>query len=196
MMSSSNLLKGIATGIAATLFATAAWASDAHVAPMTEFAKSTVKQWVSNDLVVQAIKAQNAKHAGLTEADIDKMDKDWIAQTGASSKPMIDAVLANPVSQYLKQQQEASGGLVTEIFVMDNLGLNVGQSEITSDYMQGDEAKWQKTFLVGPDVIFVDEVEMDESTQAFQSQVSMSIVDPATGEVIGAITVGVNVDAL
>ncbi len=196
MMSSSNLLKGIVTGIAATLFATAAWASDAHVAPMTEFAKSTVKQWVSNDLVVQAIKAQNAKHAGLTAADIDKMDKDWIAQTGASSKPMIDAVLANPVSQYLKQQQDAAGGLVTEIFVMDNHGLNVGQSEITSDYMQGDEAKWQKTFLVGPDVIFVDEVEMDESTQVFQSQVSMSIVDPATGEVIGAITVGVNVDAL
>jgi hypothetical protein len=196
MMSSSNLLKGIVSGIAATLFATAAWASDAHVAPMTEFAKSTVKQWISNDLVVQAIKAQNAKHAGLTEADIDKMDKDWRAQTGASSKPMIDAVLGNAVSQYLKQQQDAAGGLVTEIFVMDNLGLNVGQSEITSDYMQGDEAKWQKTYLVGPDAIFVDEVEMDESTQAFQAQVSMSIVDPATGEVIGAITVGVNVDAL
>jgi hypothetical protein len=196
MMSSSNLLKGIVSGIAATLFATAAWASDAHVAPMTEFAKSTVKQWISNDLVVQAIKAQNAKHAGLTEADIDKMDKDWRAQTGASSKPMIDAVLGNAVSQYLKQQQDAAGGLVTEIFVMDNLGLNVGQSEITSDYMQGDEAKWQKTYLVGPDAIFVDEVEMDESTQAFQSQVSMSIVDPATGEVIGAITVGVNIDAL
>jgi hypothetical protein len=196
MMSSSNLLKGIVSGIAATLFATAAWASDAHVAPMTEFAKSTVKQWISNDLVVQAIKAQNAKHAGLTEADIDKMDKDWRAQTGASSKPMIDAVLGNAVSQYLKQQQDAAGGLVTEIFVMDNLGLNVGQSEITSDYMQGDEAKWQKTYLVGPDAIFVDEVEMDESTQAFQSQVSMSVVDPATGEVIGAITVGVNIDAL
>ncbi len=195
-MNSSNLMKGIVAGIAGTLFATAAWASDAHVAPMTDFANSTVKQWISNDLVVQAIKAQNAKHVGLTPADIDKMDKDWIAQTGASSKPMIDAVLANPVSQYLKQQQEAAQGLVTEIFVMDNLGLNVGQSEITSDYMQGDEAKWQKTYLVGPDVIFIDEVEMDESTQAFQSQLSMSIVDPATGEVIGAITVGVNIDAL
>lgn len=195
-MNSSNLLKGIVAGIAGTLFATAAWASDAHVAPMTDFAKSTVKQWVSNDLVVQAIKAQNAKHAGLTEADIDKMDKDWRAQTGASSKPMIDAVLSNALSNFLRQQQDAAQGLVTEVFVMDNLGLNVGQSEITSDYMQGDEAKWQKTYLVGPDVIFIDEVEMDESTQAFQSQLSMSIVDPATGEVIGAITVGVNIDAL
>ena len=195
-MSSSNLLKGIVTGIAGTLLATAAWASDAHVAPMTDFAKSTVKQWISNDVVIQAVKTQNAKHAGLSQADIDAMDKDWRAQTGASSKPMIDAVLANAVSQYLKQQQDGTQGVVTEVFVMDNLGLNVGQSEVTSDYWQGDEAKWQKTYQAGADAIFIDEVEMDESTQAFQSQLSMSIVDPATGEVIGAITVGVNIDAL
>lgn len=196
MMSSSNLLKGIVTGIAGTLFATAAWASDAHVAPMTDFAKSTVKQWISDPAVVEAVKAQNAKHAGLSQADIDKMDKDWRAQTDAGSKPMIDAVLGNALSNYLRGKQEAAGGLVTEVFVMDNRGLNVGQSEITSDYWQGDEAKWQKTYSAGADAVFVDEVEMDESTQAFQSQVSMSIVDPATGEVIGAITVGVNVDAL
>jgi hypothetical protein len=196
MMSSSNLLKGIVTGIAGTLFATAAWASDAHVAPMTDFAKSTVKQWISNDVVIQAVKTQNAKHAGLSQADIDAMDKDWRAQTGASSKPMIDAVLGNALSNFLKQQQDGAQGVVTEVFVMDNLGLNVGQSEVTSDYWQGDEAKWQKTYQAGADAIFIDEVEMDESTQAFQSQLSMSIVDPATGEVIGAITVGVNIDAL
>ena len=195
-MSSSNLLKGIVCGIAGTLFATAAWASDAHVAPMTDYANSTVKQWIADNTVIQAVKAQNAKHAGLSQADIDSMDKDWRAQTDASSKPMIDAVLANALSGFLRQQQDAAGGLVTEVFVMDNHGLNVGQSEVTSDYWQGDEAKWQKTFQAGADAIFIDEVEMDESTQTFQSQVSMSIVDPATGEVIGAITVGVNIDAL
>jgi len=195
-MMSSNLMKGIVCGIAGTLFASAAWASDAHVAPMTDFAKNTVKQWISNDTVIQAVKAQNAKHAGLSQADIDNMDKDWIAQTDAGSKPMIDAVLGNALSQFLQQQQGAAGGVVTEIFVMDNRGLNVGQSEITSDYWQGDEAKWQKTYQAGANALFIDEVEMDESTQAFQSQLSMSIVDPASGEVIGAITVGINIDAL
>jgi len=195
-MSSTNLLKGVVLGIAGTLFASAAWASDAHVAPMTDFAKSTVKQWISDSTVIEAVKAQNAKHAGLSQSDIDNMDKDWRAQTDAGSKPMIDAVLGNALSGFLRQQQESSGGLVTEVFVMDNRGLNVGQSDVTSDYWQGDEAKWQKTFQAGADAIFVDEVEMDESTQTFQSQVSMAIVDPATGEVIGAITVGVNVDAL
>ena len=195
-MSSSNLLKGIISGIAGTLFATAAWASDAHVAPMTEFAKTTVKQWIADATIVEAVKAQNAKNAGLSQADIDNMDKDWRAQTDAGSKPMIDAVLSNAVSNFLRKQKDSTQGLVTEVFVMDNRGLNVGQSDVTSDYWQGDEAKWQKTYQAGADAIFIDEVEMDESTQTFQSQLSMSIVDPATGEVIGAITVGVNVDAL
>jgi hypothetical protein len=195
-MSSSNLLKGIVSGIAGTLFATAAWASDAHVAPMTDYANATVKQWVADNTVIQAVKAQNAKHAGLSQADIDNMDKDWRAQTDASSKPMIDAVLANALSNFLRQHKDASQGIVTEVFVMDNRGLNVGQSDVTSDYWQGDEAKWQKTFQAGANGFFIDEVEMDESTQTFQSQVSVSIVDPATGEVIGAITVGVNIDAL
>jgi hypothetical protein len=196
MMSSKNLLKGILSGLAGTLLATAAWASDAHVAPMTDYAKNTVKQWVANDTVIQAVKAQNAKHAGLSQADIDKMDKDWRAQTDAGSKPMIDAVLKNALSAYLVKQKNDAAGLVTEVFVMDNRGLNVGQSDVTSDYWQGDEAKWQKTYSAGPDAIFVEDVEMDESTQTFQSQLSMSIVDPATGEVIGAITVGINIDAL
>ena len=191
-----SFMKGIVAGLAGTLLATAAWASDAHVAPVTDFANSTVKQWIANDTVINAIKAQNAKHAGLSQADIDNMDKDWRAQTDASSKPMIDAVLGSALSAYLRDQKDSTQGLVTEVFVMDNRGLNVGQSDVTSDFWQGDEAKWKKTFLVGPDAMIIDEVELDESTQTFQSQLSMSITDQATGEVIGAITVGIDVEAI
>lgn len=167
-----------------------------HVGPVTEFAKSTVAQWVASPEVIAAVKAQNAKHEGLSQGDIDKLDKQWRAEVDGSSKPMIDEVLGNAVSKFLANIKEATGGMVTEIFVMDNRGLNVGQSDVTSDYWQGDEAKWQKTYSVGPDAIFVDEVEMDESTQTLQTQVSMSIKDPETNAVIGAITVGVNVEGL
>jgi hypothetical protein len=44
----------------------------------------------------------------------------------------------------------------------------------------------------GPDAVFVDEAEKDESTQMLQSQVSFTVVDPATWQTIGAITFGVN----
>ena len=76
---------------------------------------------------------------------------------------------------------------------MDGKGLNVGQSDVTSDYWQGDEDKWQKTFLAGAGAVHVSEVEFDESSQTYQSQFSMPIVDPATSTVIGAVTVGVDV---
>ena len=77
---------------------------------------------------------------------------------------------------------------------MDAVGLNVGQSDMTSDFWQGDEEKWQRTCLGAPDAVFIDEVEEDESTQQFQSQVSMAVADPESGTVIGCITVGIDVD--
>ena len=185
-----------AVTVLASLFAAPAVAEEPHVAPIREFAQSQVAKWVQNPSVLEAIKAQNSKHAGLTPADIEGLDQQWRSETGAGSQPLIDGVLNSALSQHLASLKAEQNGLVTEIFVMDNKGLNVGQSDVTSDYWQGDEAKWKETYLAGPDAIFVDEIEQDESTQVFQSQLSMAITDPASGEVIGAITVGVNVDDL
>jgi glycerol-3-phosphate dehydrogenase len=181
--------------IAAITFSGMAFA-DEFEAPMKKLAGSEISQWIKDPVLVNAIKAQNQKHASLTQADIDRLDKQWRAETGASAQPLIKAVLSNDLSKFLKAKKDAGNGLYTEIFVMDNKGLNVGQSDITSDYWQGDEAKWQKTYSVGPNAIHVSEVKKDESTQAFQGQLSMSVVDPANNQVIGAITVGINVEHL
>jgi hypothetical protein len=177
---------------AAALFSTSAMAEEAHVAPIQELVKSQVQAWLSNPEVINAVKAQNKKHAGLSQADIDSLDKKWRAETKASSKPMIDEVLSNALSKYLKKVEADAQGLYTEIFVMDNKGLNVGQSAVTSDYWQGDEAKFKKSY--GANAVFIDEIEQDESTQQFQSQVSVPITDG--GQVIGAVTIGINVDQL
>jgi hypothetical protein len=188
------------TLIAATalvaLTAFSATAQDAHVAPVTDYIETNVKPWLSDPVLVDAVKAQNAQNANLAQADIDALDKKWRAETEGSSKEMIDGVLGNALSQFLKAKQQEAGGLITEVFVMDNKGLNVGQSDVTSDYWQGDEDKWSKTYGAGPDAIFIDGAEKDESTQMLQSQGSIAIKDPASGEAIGAITVGINLDAL
>ena len=180
--------------VALTAFSAAA--QDAHVAPVTDYIETNVKPWLSDPVLVDAVKAQNAQNAGLAQADIDALDKKWRAETEGSSKEMIDGVLGNALSQFLKAKQQEAGGLITEVFVMDNKGLNVGQSDVTSDYWQGDEDKWSKTYGAGPDAIFIDGAEKDESTQMLQSQGSIAIKDPASGEAIGAITVGINLDAL
>lgn len=187
------LLGGVAL---VSLFAVApVLAEEAHVAPVTEYVNTNVKPWLSDPVIIDAIKAQNAANAALDQAAIDGLDQKWRAEVEADSHPMIDAVLANAISAFLKGKQDGSGGTITEIFVTDAKGLNVGQSDVTSDYWQGDEDKFTKSFGAGPDALFVDAAEKDESTQMLQSQASMTIVDE-TGKPIGAVTVGVNLDQL
>ena len=188
--------KFLVVALAVIFVAPAAYAAGEHDGAIRDLVESQIKGWVSDPVLVDAIKAQNSKHAGLSQADIDALDKKWRAETSASAKPMIDGLLGRDASQKLAERKNGGEGLFTEIFVMDNRGLNVAQSDATSDYWQGDEAKWKKTFLAGPGALFIDEVEFDESTQTFQAQASLSISDPDSGEAIGAITVGVNVELL
>jgi len=189
-------LKGLTLAVAMSgLMAGSAHAND-FAPQITELLNNQIKPWLSDPVVIDAIKAQNAETSGLSEGDIDALDKQWRAEADAGSGPLIDKTLANALSAFLKAKKDEAGGLYSEIFVMDGKGLNVGQSDVTSDYMQGDEAKWQKTYGAGPDAVFIDEVEFDDSSEQFQSQANTTIVDPATGQAIGAITIGINVEKL
>ena len=181
---------------AAAMMAKPAVAGGEHVPPVKEFIKDNVNSWLSDPQIIAAIKAQNAKHASLTNDQIIKLDKDWRAQVDAGTRPLIDKLLSSKLSKFLKSKKEESGGTITEIFVMDNKGLNVGQSDATSDYWQGDEAKWKKTYGVGPKALHISDPETDDSTQTLQSQASLTIADPATGKPIGAVTIGINLGEL
>lgn len=103
--------------------------------------------------------------------------------------------MGRDLSAFLSDQVAASGGRINEIFVMDALGLNVAASDVTSDYWQGDEDKYTKTFGVGSGAMFVDAIEFDESAQSYQGQISISLTDPASGQVVGAMTIGLNAEA-
>ena len=151
--------------------------------------------WVQDPAVVSAIEAQNAEYADISQDKIDAMDQQWRGEKEAGGGPMIDKVLNNTLSKFLKSTKEESGGLIAEVFVMDQNGLNVGQSDPTSDYWQGDEGKFQKSYGSGPDGVLIDEVEFDDSSESYISQVSRTIVG-ADGKPIGAVTIGVNVENL
>ena len=179
---------------AALVLSTAADADYAHAPILRDLVASKLRQIAQDPSIVSAIAAQNLETASLTQADIDKLDKEWRAETKTADKPLIAKIEGRPVSAYLANTVQQGHGLITEIIVMDDKGLNVGVSSTTSDYWQGDEDKWAKTFEVGPDAIFVDDIERDESTQMLQAQVSFTIVDPATHAAIGAITFGINMD--
>ncbi len=171
-------------------------AGDIHVEPVTAYVEANIRAWIEDPVIIEALKSQNVRHAHLTQTAIDDLDATWRTEFASDVHPLIDTVVGNPLSTFLEDKQIASGGVITEIFVMDAKGLSAGESEISSDYWQGDEPKWQKTYLAGSSTLFVDVAEKDESTQMLQSQASLTISDPQTGRPIGAITIGINLDAL
>lgn len=190
------MIKTFAAATAAiALMCAPALADNEYQDQLTALANGKIKEIASNPDLVAAIVAQNAETSGYDQSKIDALDQQWRAEVDASAKPLIDKVLGNAASAYLKQVQDESGGLFTEIFAMDDLGLNVGQSDVTSDYWQGDEGKWQNTYPAGAGAIDIGDIEQDESTQTFQSQVSVPVMD-ASGKPVGAITFGVNVEML
>lgn len=166
-----------------------------HVPPVKAYIEAHVLSWIEDPIIISAVKAQNIENAGLAPAAIEALDQTWRSEAGSDDHPMIDKVLSNKLSVFLRKKQNDSDGSITEIFVMDASGLNVGQSDITSDYWQGDEAKFTEGWRAIGGRIFVDIAEKDESTQMFQSQASMAVTDE-TGKPIGVITVGINLDQL
>lgn len=155
--------------------------------PYTAFVTENAAAWLADPVIQSALRAANAAHANLTEADIIDMDNDWRAEIGKADMPLIKQIMSAPASAYLNKIVSESGGRVAEVILMDNRGLNAGISATTSDYWQGDEDKFQQTYDIGPDAVHVSDVELDESTQTYVVQVSM-VVQDAAGQPVGAAT--------
>lgn len=182
-------------GMGLSLFAAPALANDFKPA-MEGFYESEVRGWASDPVLVEAITTQNAVTGGYSDAEIDALDQAWRSEVGAAASPTISPVLENAAADFLRGRVAASGGRITEVFVMDARGLNVAASHVTSDYWQGDEAKHSETYGAGAGAVHFSEIELDESTQRYQGQISLTIVDPATGAPVGAMTIGVDAEAL
>jgi hypothetical protein len=166
-------------------------ANAAEKAPqkVIDLANSTLAKMGTDPVMVAAVKAENAK--GKTLAQIKEMDEKWKSHPGIAS--YMQAMMDSECGKHLRAIQN-SAPYYSEIFVMDNQGANVAMTDKTSDYWQGDEAKFQKSFSGGAGSVFVDNVEFDDSSQAYLVQVSVPVKDG--DKVIGAITFGINVDKI
>jgi len=156
---------------------------------LKDMAKGEFAQLGTDPVIVAAVKAENAK--GKTLDQIKAKDQEWKATPGIVD--YMQALMDSPCGKHLREIQQ-SAPYFAEIFVMDNQGANVAMTDKTSDYWQGDEAKFEKSFNGGSGAVFVDDVEFDESSQAYLCQVSVPVMDGA--KAIGAITIGVDVDQL
>ncbi len=181
----------------AVTFALVAPAMADEFSPAIEsYYRTEIARWSDAQILIDAINAQNTRTSAYDQAQIDSLDQAWRAEVGQTVTPSIEPVLDNAASAFLRDQVLSSEGRITEVFIMDARGLNVAASEVTSDYWQGDEEKFSETYMVGPNAMHLSDVELDESTQRYQGQVSVTLTDPATGQPIGAITIGIDAEAL
>ena len=153
-----------------------------------------IAKWAYNPIIINAIKEQNEAHDTLSMIEIEKLDRTWQLQINNVNRPLINEVQNKEISDFLLSKQIQSDGLYREIMVMDNRGLIVGNSIVSTDYWQGDEAKWLKTFKVGPGAIYIDNVKYDDSAQAFQAQASLTLT--VGEEAIGSITIGIDTEKI
>ena len=151
----------------------------------TAYARINLADKVTADAdLVRAIKAKNA--AGETDADIQKKDREWQANPRHPlRKELVQNACAARLTLLVKEDP-----IVVEAFLMDAKGALVCATHETSDYWQGDEAKWQKTFRDGKKV-FVDDPALDASTGTYAVQLSALVSD--AGAKIGALTLTLKV---
>jgi hypothetical protein len=164
-----------------------AMAGEAAPQKVVDFVNSEVAKLGSDPVIVAATKAQNAK--GTSLGDIKSLDDKWKAHAGTAD--YMQALMDSECGKHMAAYQDKNS-FVAEMFLTDNQGANVAMTGKTSDYWQGDEAKFTKSFTGGAGTVFMGDVEFDDSTQVYVVQASIPVVDG--GKVIGVLVVGIDVD--
>ena len=181
-----KLLVVLMTG-AIAVAATMSVAAEEAPAELLAFVDSVLIEYSADETILEAVVAENAE--GKTLEQIQQIDGQWKGTPGIAD--FMKPILNSDTAEYLRGLQDEYDFLA-EIFVMDNLGANVAMTDKTSDYWQGDEAKFKNSFNDGAGATFIDEVEFDDSTQVYMVQVSIPVMDGSAA--VGAITFGVDLD--
>lgn len=142
-----------------------------------------------------ALAKSNYRNMNLDAGEIHAQDDMWRAEIGTSNPKLIGLISATAASAHLRALADGSRGRITEIIVMDATGFNAAISNVTSDYWQGDEAKFLETFPKGAWAIHQGEIEFDKSANTYQRQISVTLVDPVMRTPVGAVTFGIDAAA-
>jgi hypothetical protein len=146
----------------------------------TAYARVAHAAAIARDPAVRdAVAASNAVPE--TPAEVRRRDAAWIANR---KDPLRQAIVQAPCSARLRELVK-DDLIIVEAFAMNDRGTLVCSIAETSDYWQGDEPKWQRTFVGGRDP-FVDEPAFDASTGKYAIQVSVPVV--SADKRIGALT--------
>lgn len=137
---------------------------------------------VQDQVIVAEIRKSNERSKNLSLQEILEFDKQW--RKAIDSDDFIQGFLTNAVALRLIEFQNENPGF-PEIFVVDAYGLNVGQTNKTTDFYQADEDWWVRSYNKGAGLAFHGPIEFDESAHTVAVALYVPIVDSMTNRVIG-----------
>lgn len=141
----------------------------------------------SNTDIITAVRAQNKILVSLSE--IKQRDQVWRKESDIN--PFMWNLMHNDCA-FALAKLEYTYRFIVESFVMDKQGALVCLSHKTSDYWQGDEAKFTESYKNGQGSLHYGEVEYDSSSDEIMVQISVPVMSGA--QAIGAITFGISLD--
>jgi len=153
-----------------------------------------MEDWLRTEPVQEALAMQNKAHSALRQTELLALDERWRREFELGAGELSASILDRDLSRRLRELAVDTRGLITEVILTDEWGLNVAVSDLTSDYWQGDEDKFQQARALEPGQLHFDPVVYDESTRLFQVHVSRAVRHPETGELMGVLIVGVDVE--
>jgi hypothetical protein len=145
----------------------------------------------SDATVVEAVRTANTQNASLTLQDITRLDDAWLAakKPTTAMQPFFDSAAAKRLLGF-----EAAHPEFKEIFITDAHGLNVAETDKTSDFFQADEAWWVNAFNGGAGKVFHGVIEFDQSSQAEAISLYLPVMDG--GRAIGVLKGVLNLSAV
>ena len=144
-----------------------------------------IKHWkfvsTSSRMLHKAVLSSNQKFDTMPSPQeyIEEIDKKWKLAEKETITPFIEELTNNKLSQLFRIQsdyykKEYGYEFIGEIFATNKYGVNVGQTQKTSDYYQADEEWWQKAKKDGT---YVRDVKYDESAGMYAVDICVRIDD-------------------
>ena len=160
-----------------------------------------VLRWVSyaytNPRLHETLAKSNQEFENLSNRQeyINNIDRDW---KEGKDTPSIQEILNNELSNRLRKRtefyEEKSGyNVFPEAYITNKYGVVIASTGRTSDYLQADEEWYQKA--VTEKEFWVGEVEYDESSNAFASDIVINLYDE-NGNFIGILKVILNIEEI
>ncbi len=141
-----------------------------------------VKQWANHPAVVNEVIKHNYLEQSLD--DVKQIDRMW---REGKKEAFARSLQENKSGHFLKKRI-LENRLYTEAFLCDDQGAVVGEYPMTSDYWQGDEDKFLKSFNGGEGQVYIGPIEFDESSGEISVQISVPV--RSQGATVGVLVVG------